>query len=210
MIFDSGLDDTQDIVSFVATDNYHGGQIGRPAGWASCWVASGRVIVLRYTVGSQSSELREDGCLDVLKKEFPDIEIISSNQYGGDTADKALVKPSRCCSTLAIKVDGVFTPTQHVSTGMLRALEEQGLAGKVKFIGFDAGPELVAALQGRQDARHRAARSGRMAELAVTTLAAHVRGEAGRAANRHRRNAGHAGEHGRARDQAAAESETLR
>ena len=27
LIFDSGLDDTRDTISFVATDNYHGGQI---------------------------------------------------------------------------------------------------------------------------------------------------------------------------------------
>jgi ribose transport system substrate-binding protein len=27
LIFDSGLDDSQNIISFIATDNYHGGQI---------------------------------------------------------------------------------------------------------------------------------------------------------------------------------------
>jgi len=48
--------------------------------------------------------------------------------------------------TFGDRVDGVFTASQHVATGMLRALEEQDLAGKVKFVGFDAGPELVTAL----------------------------------------------------------------
>ncbi len=89
LIFDSGLDDTQHVVSFVATDNYHGGQlaareIGRLLG------GHGRLVVLRYMPGSQSTTLREDGCLDTIKREFPQIEVVSSGEFSGDTADKAL------------------------------------------------------------------------------------------------------------------------
>lgn len=176
LIFDSGLDGEVPIVSFVATDNYHAGQLaGRRLG--ELLGGKGRVIVLRYAPGSQSSELRENGCLDVLAKEFPNIEIVSSNQYAGDTADKSLVKSQQLLLEFGERVDGVFTPTQHVSTGMLKALDEQGLAGKVKFVGVDAGPELVVALKAGkmhgivlQDPVH-------MAELAVTSMAAHLRGE---------------------------------
>jgi ribose transport system substrate-binding protein len=176
LVFDSGLDDAENIVSYIATDNYHGGQIaGRHLG--KLLGGKGRVMVLRYMVGSQSTQQREEGCLDVLKQEFPEIEIISSNEYAGDTADKALVKAQQLLQTFGDRLDGVFAPTQHVSTGMLRALEEQNMAGKVKFIGFDAGPELVVALRAQkmhgivlQDPVH-------MAELAVTTLAAHIRGQ---------------------------------
>lgn len=176
LIYDSGLDDSESTISFVATDNYNGGQIaGRHLG--KLLGGKGRVIVLRYTVGSQSSDLRERGCLDVLAKEFPNIEILSSNEYAGDTADKALVKAQQLLLTFGDKVDGVFTPSQHVSTGMLRALDEQGLAGKVKFIGFDAGPELVAAL--RSGKMHGIVLQDpvRMASLAVTTMAAYLRCE---------------------------------
>ena len=95
----------------------------------------------------QSSEQREEGCLETLKKEFPQIEILSSTEYAGDSADKALVKSQQLLLSFGDRLDGVFTPAQHVSTGMLRALEEQGLAGKVKFVGLDAGPELVQALR---------------------------------------------------------------
>jgi len=176
LIFDSGLDDESDIVSFVATDNYHGGEIaGRHLG--KLLGGKGQVIVLRQVVGSQSAEQREKGCLDVLAQEFPEIEIISSNEYAGDTADKALVKSQQLLLTYGDQVDGIFTSSQHVATGMLRALEEQGLAGKVKFIGFDAGPELVAALgAGKMDGIV-LQDPVRMAELAVTTLADHVRGK---------------------------------
>ena len=176
LIFDSGLDDETDIVSFVATDNYHGGQIaGRHLG--QLLAGKGRVMILRQAVGSQSAEQREQGCLDVLAKEFPQIDVISSNEYAGDTADKALVKAQQLLLTFGDRVDGVFTASQHVATGMLRALEEQNLAGKVKFVGFDAGPELVVAL--REGRMHGIVLQDpvRMAELAVTTLADHLRGK---------------------------------
>ena len=176
VIFDSGLDDASDTISFVATDNYHGGQVaGRHLG--KLLDGKGRVIVLRYAVGSQSSEQREEGGLDVLKQEFPAIEILSSAEYAGDTADKALVKAQQLLLAFGDKVDGVFAPSQHVSTGMLRALEEQGLAGKVKFVGFDAGPELVAALKAHKMHGIVLQDPVGMAELAVTTMAAHLRGE---------------------------------
>ncbi len=178
LIFDSGLDDTQGIgiVSFVATDNYHGGQTaGRHLG--TLLGGKGRVIVLRYIVGSQSTELREQGCLDALAKEFPEIEILSSDQYAGDTADKALVKAQQLLLSFGEQVDGIFAPTQHVATGVLRALEEQGLAGKVKFIGFDPGPELVTALAtGKMHGIVLQDPVG-MASQAVQTMAAHIRGE---------------------------------
>lgn len=176
LIFDSGLDDKRDTISFVATDNFHGGQLaGRELG--RLLGGKGRVIVLRYALGSQSSERREEGCLDVLAKEFPQIEILSSSEYAGDTADKALVKAQQLLHTFGDQLDGVFTPSQPVSTGMLRALEDQQLAGKVKFIGFDAGPELVVALRGGKMHGIVLQDPVRMAELAVTTMAQHLRGE---------------------------------
>lgn len=177
LIFDSGLaGGDADIVSFVATDNYHGGEIaGRHLG--KLLGGKGQVIVLRQVVGSQSAEQREQGCLDVLKKEFPEIKIISSGEYAGDTADKALVKSQQLLLGFGDQVDGVFTSSQHVATGMLKALEEQGLAGKVKFIGFDAGPELVAALGAGKMHGIVLQDPVRMAELSVTTLADHIRGK---------------------------------
>ena len=176
LIFDSGLDDEKSIVSFVATDNYHGGEIaGRHMG--QLLNGKGRVIILRQVAGSQSAEQREQGCLDTLQKEFPGIEILSSNEYGGDTADKALAKSQQLLLTFGDKVDGVFTSSQQVATGMLRALDEANLAGKVKFIGFDPGPELVAALRAGKMHGIVLQDPVRMAELSVVTLADHIRGK---------------------------------
>src|SRR6059036_2654831 len=70
VIIDSDLKSDQ-YVSFVATDNYKGGQLaaehlGKLLG------GKGKVILLRYAVGSASTEAREAGFLDALKK-HPDI-----------------------------------------------------------------------------------------------------------------------------------------
>jgi ribose transport system substrate-binding protein len=36
-------------------------------------------------------------------------------------------------------VDGIFTPNEPSTNGMLLAVEKAGIAGKVKFVGFDGG-----------------------------------------------------------------------
>jgi ribose transport system substrate-binding protein len=60
---------------------------------------------------------------------------------------------------------------------MLLALEQMGLAGSLRFVGFDASPPLVAALRaGKLDALV-VQDPRRMGRLAVTTAAAVLRGE---------------------------------
>ena len=45
--------------------------------------------MLRYEVGSASTEEREAGFLEVMKAEFPGVELISFDQYGGATRETA-------------------------------------------------------------------------------------------------------------------------
>ena len=40
-------------------------------------------------------------------------------------------------------VKGIFCPNESTTFGMLLALQKAGLAGKVKFIGFDSSDKLV-------------------------------------------------------------------
>src|SRR5437660_3874313 len=85
VIMDSDLKSDQ-YVSFVATDNYKGGRLageemGRLLG------GKGNVILLRYAVGSASTEAREAGFLDVLRTNYPGINLISSDQHAGAKHD---------------------------------------------------------------------------------------------------------------------------
>ena len=78
LIFDSALESTKS-VSYVATNNYHGGVLAAQR-LGELLKGEGRVILLRYAVGSESTEQREKGFTDTLAKEFPKIELISD--YG--------------------------------------------------------------------------------------------------------------------------------
>lgn len=47
----------------------------------------GEVILLCYNVGAVSTEKRGQGFLDTIEKEFPEIEVIRSDQHVGTTRD---------------------------------------------------------------------------------------------------------------------------
>src|SRR5437762_1054056 len=85
VIMDSGLKlDTY--VSFVATDNFKGGQLGAET-LGKLLGGKGKVILLRYAVGSASTEEREAGFLDVMQKKFPGIQMLSTDQHAGPTRE---------------------------------------------------------------------------------------------------------------------------
>jgi len=179
VIFDSGLKGN-DYVSFVATDNLKGGRLGGER-LAQSLGGKGKVILLRYAEGHDSTGKREQGFLDAMNA-HPGIEIVSANQYGGADVEGAYKKAESLLSTYkkpdgSLGIDGIFTPNESVSFAMLRVLQDNGWAGKVKFVGFDASPNLVKGLRDGaidglvvQDPVH-------MGYLAVKTMVAHLRGQ---------------------------------
>jgi ribose transport system substrate-binding protein len=145
IVIDSALKSAMP-ASFVATDNRKGGQLGaRRLG--TLLAGKGRVIMLRYEVGSASTEEREEGFLEVMKSEFPGIELISTDQYGGATRETAFKAAQNLLNRFGTRMDGIFAPNESTASGTLLALREQGLAGKVRFVGFDANDQLVKALK---------------------------------------------------------------
>lgn len=145
VIIDSDLK-TDKYVSFVATDNHRGGQmagehLGKLLG------GKGNVILLRYAVGSASTEAREAGFLEAIAK-FPDIKVISSDQYAGATRETSYQAAQNLLNRYGREVNGVFCPCEPVAVGMAKALRDLGHAGgKVKMIGFDTGGQSVADLK---------------------------------------------------------------
>ena len=88
---------------------------------------------------------REAGFLEAIAKS-PDIEVISKSQYGGATQGDAKTVSLNMLDKLR-QADGVFCPNESSTLGMLGALEQAHLTGKIKFVGFDATPALVDALR---------------------------------------------------------------
>jgi ABC-type sugar transport system substrate-binding protein len=135
------------------------------------------VILLRYNPGSESTEQREQGFLETLAKEFPDVKVISSDQYSGTTPETSLDKSQQLLGEFRGEVNGVFAVCEPNATGMLEALEQAGLAGKVKFVGFDPTPRLIDALQSGSMQGIVLQDPVQMGYQAVKTLVAHLEGK---------------------------------
>ena len=178
VIFDSGLS-SGNFVSFVATDNRAAGSLAGQH-LAKVLGGKGKAVVLRYQEGSASTNEREEGCLEALRKN-PGIEIVSDNQYAGATTESAF---SASESLLIAKkaeqggVTAIFTPNESATFGMVLALEKAKLAGKVHFVGFDASEKLVQAVRAGSITGLVLQDPFRMGYLAVRTVVDHVRGTA--------------------------------
>jgi ribose transport system substrate-binding protein len=177
VIFDSDLQG-KDHISFVATDNkvagsLAGDHLGKLLG------GKGKVILLRYQEGSASTSHREQGFLEAIKKQ-PEIQVISDNQYGGATTESAFSVSENLLSAQKAKeggVDGIFCPNESTTFGMLRALQSAGLAGKIKLVGFDSSPKLVAGLKDGQIDGLILQNPLNIGYLSVKAMAAHLRGQ---------------------------------
>lgn len=132
------------------------------------------VILLRYTVGSESTEQRERGFLETLQKEHPGINILSSDQYSGTTAEESLSKAQQVLLKYGERVQGIFAVCEPNANGVLKALEDERLDGKVKFIGFDPNERMVQALKARKMEGIVLQDPVTMGSLAVKAMIAHL------------------------------------
>src|SRR5262245_39621210 len=139
VVIDSGLKG-QDYVSFVATDNRTGGRMAADK-LATLLNDGGSVVMLRYAEGSESTVQREEGFLEGIGA-HRGIQVASANQYGGADVEGAYKKAEALLSRFkkrdgSLEVAGIFTPNESTTLAMLRVLQDNGWAGRVKFIGFD-------------------------------------------------------------------------
>lgn len=148
VIIDSGLE-SQQITSFVATDNRKGGSLAADR-MGELLGGKGKVMLLRYAEGSASTLDREAGFTERLKEKYPGIELVSSDQYAGATRDTAKRASENLLNRFGDQVQGIFTSNESATTGMLLALEDISKAGKVIFVGFDASDRFIEALKTKQ------------------------------------------------------------
>lgn len=176
VIFDSALEGEAgtDFVSFVATDNRAGGRAGGDK-LAALIQGSGKVVMMRYMVGSASTAEREAGFMEAVAQ-HAGLTVISDNQHAGATASEAQQKALNMLTVLR-EADAIFTPNESSTYGMLLALRQEGLAGKKMFVGFDASPPLVEALRNGEIHALVVQNPRKMGYLAVKTLTRHLRGE---------------------------------
>lgn len=174
VIIDSGLS-WDDRVSFVATDNHRGGAMAAER-LGELLEGRGEVLVMRYQEGSASTMRREAGFLETMAARFADVEIVSSNRYGGATTETAYATAENLLVSFP-DVDAIFCPNESTTFGMLRALSDAGKAGQVKFVGFDSSDRLVEALREGHIHGLVVQNPFRMGEDGVRAVVSHLGGE---------------------------------
>jgi ribose transport system substrate-binding protein len=175
VVFDSGLE-SDEIVSFVATDNLKGGEMAADA-LGRLLDGTGKVLLLRYQEGSASTTAREEGFLARIADAWPDVAVISSDQHAGPTRETAKSAAENLLNRFGTDLDGVFVVNETSTRGMLLALQDTQLAGKVRFLGFDGTPAYADAVRaGEMDGFVIQDPFG-MAALAVETMVDHILGK---------------------------------
>jgi ribose transport system substrate-binding protein len=141
VIYDSGIDGGN-YATFVATDNYAGGQLGADR-MGKVLAGKGNIVMIKTTPGGASTTAREDGFRNELQAKFPGIHILDE-RFGMASIAQSLTVAENML-TAHPNLDGIFCSNESGSTGAAQALKERG--SKVKIVGFDSSPILIQKLQ---------------------------------------------------------------
>jgi ribose transport system substrate-binding protein len=173
VIVDSGLE-SENIVSYVATDNHKGGELAADR-LGTLLNGKGKVLLLRYAEGSASTTERERGFMERMKSAYPGMTVVSSDQYAGTTRESAKKASENLLNRFGGDLQGIFTPNESSTIGMLLALQDISKAGTIKFVGFDIGPLLIEAMRAKHLDGTAVQNPMRMGYLGVKTIVASIR-----------------------------------
>jgi ribose transport system substrate-binding protein len=190
VIIDSGLaaEGQKVMVKYIATDNYNGGRLAAQRllkVLADSGKTAPNIILLRYQVGSESTDQREKGFEDYVSKVIaeqkaagqPTITWLSKDKYAGATEETALKEMNPLLNNLRDRgIDGIFAPNESSAGGTLAALRSLQLNKKVKLVGFDSSAPLLDALRDGDIDGLILQDPYRMGYLGVWTLVQHLEG----------------------------------
>jgi ribose transport system substrate-binding protein len=176
LIFDSPLKGTagKDYISFVGIDNKKAGALAGE-NLAKLLGNKGKIVMLRVSANQSSIVDREKGFLEVIAK-YKGIQIIDKGHYAGAGVDDAVNESLKMTNKLK-ETDGIFCSYEQTTTAMLMTLRKLGLAGKVKFVGFDTPAIAVEGLRKGEINALVAQDPARMGYLSVKTMVDYLRGK---------------------------------
>jgi len=151
----------------VATDNVEGGRLAA-RGLAKLIDGKGKVFVVNTIPGVSTTDQREQGFREAIEAEFSDIEYLGQEYDNDDANIAAQITAARLQSDPDLS--GIFGTNLFSAQGAAAAVREQGLQGKVKIVGFDAGPTQVQDLRSEVVDLLIAQHPGDIGEIAVQLL----------------------------------------
>lgn len=149
VIMDSGCS-TKDYTSFVATNNRRGGEMAGEEMLRLLGDGGGEVAMIRNVPGAASTTEREDGFKSAIGKN-PKVKLLDEPFCNGDAGVAA--EKAGALMVAHPNLAGFFGSAEPAAVGIQNALVSGNKAGKLKFVGFDAGKDLKDGLDaGRIDA----------------------------------------------------------
>jgi ribose transport system substrate-binding protein len=146
--FDSGVD--SDIpVTTAATDNVAAAALAADK-MAALIGGSGKVGVIIHDQTSRTGIDRGTGFLSQMKKKYPNIQIIGPQYGGGDQLKSTDLAKAMIQANPDIK--GFFGGNEGSIIGVLNAVKELDLVGKVVVIGYDSGKQQLDAIRSGEEA----------------------------------------------------------
>lgn len=140
-VYDSDVD-TPKRITYVATDNREGGRLAARR-LAEALGAKGKVGVVGFMPGSASTQEREEGFYEEIKK-YPGIQALEL-QFGMANRAKAMAVTENMLSAHP-DLGGIFADNESSSAGAVQALRARA-AKQVKLVAFDASEQLVQELR---------------------------------------------------------------
>lgn len=173
VIYDSAID-TDKYYSFVATDNYLGGQLGADR-LGKILNGKGKIVMVKTTPGGASTTAREDGFRSELQRKFPAIQILDE-RFGMASISQSITVAENML-TAHPDLDGIFCSNESGTAGAAQAL--QGRHSRLKVVGFDSSPTLINELKTGWIDSLVIQDPFKMGEIAVDQAAKAIRGKKG-------------------------------
>jgi ribose transport system substrate-binding protein len=160
-------------LSFIASDNFLGGQIACRA-LADALGGTGKVYIQNVKVGISSTDAREAGCKDVLAADYPNVTLVGVD-YNDDDATKAQAQVEAMLQSNP-DLGGIFGTNVFSAQGAGTVVKNKGLSGIVKVVAFDATTDAINMLRDTTVDLVIAQKPGDMGFFAVEMAMAYLNG----------------------------------
>jgi ribose transport system substrate-binding protein len=131
-------------VTNIQSNDTVGGQLAGKAMGKLVGNKHGDILILDNSPGFVISEERRNGLIQVLQKQYPNLHILPVQYTNNETSTAA--SDVRSTAAAHKNLVGVYTVETNNTEGAVTAIKEAHLTGKVKLIGYDTSPPIVAAI----------------------------------------------------------------
>jgi ribose transport system substrate-binding protein len=133
--FDSGVDSDIPLTT-VSTNNKAAAALAADK-MAEAIGGSGKVAVIVHDQTSRTGIERRDGFLEQIKAKYPNIQVVDVQYGGGDHLRSADIAKAVINGNPDLK--GYYGANEGSAIGVVNAVNELGISGKIVVIGFDSG-----------------------------------------------------------------------